>query len=67
MTDPASFNARTIAEFHANHGRVGGGFAEQSRRYSGFARYQSRTEWVIPVFALTPTGEVGASALSTSA
>ncbi|WP_237404969.1 nitroreductase family deazaflavin-dependent oxidoreductase [Actinacidiphila reveromycinica] len=27
MTDAASFNARTIAEFRANSGQVGGGFA----------------------------------------
>jgi deazaflavin-dependent oxidoreductase (nitroreductase family) len=27
MPDPNDFNARNIAEFRANHGRVGGGFA----------------------------------------
>jgi deazaflavin-dependent oxidoreductase (nitroreductase family) len=136
MTDAASINARTIAEFRANHGRVGGGFtgapllllhtvaarsgtprinpmmyladrgrylvfaskagsdrnpdwfhnllahpdarievgdevlavrarvlqaqereaafAEQARRYPGFARYQSKTERIIPVVALVP-------------
>lgn len=138
MTDAASINVRTIAEFRANHGLVGGGFAgapllllhtigarsgtprinpmmylpdsgrylvfaskagsdrnpdwyhnllahpdarievgerslavhaeelhgaerdalyaEQARRYPGFAAYQRRTDRVIPVIALTPTG-----------
>jgi deazaflavin-dependent oxidoreductase (nitroreductase family) len=142
MTDTASINARTIAEFRANHGLVGGGFAgapllllhtigarsgaprtnpmmylpdqgrylvfaskagsdrnpdwyhnllahpearievgddilsvhatvleaderdvafaEQAHRYPGFARYQSKTERIIPVVALTPTDERGA-------
>ncbi|MFJ1748071.1 nitroreductase family deazaflavin-dependent oxidoreductase [Streptomyces sp. NPDC088116] len=32
-------------------------FAEQARRYPGFADYQSRTERVIPVIALNPLGE----------
>jgi deazaflavin-dependent oxidoreductase (nitroreductase family) len=136
MPEANSFNARTIAEFRANHGRVGGGFAgapllllhtvgarsgalrinpmmylpdrgrylvfaskagsdrnpdwyynllaqpdaqievgdeirtvhaavlrgderdtafaEQARRYPGFAGYQRRTERIIPVIALTP-------------
>lgn len=136
MTDAASINERTIAEFRANHGRVGGSFAgapllllhtlgarsgtprinpmmyladrgrylvfaskagsdrnpdwyhnllahpdarievgdetlavhasvlqgeerdeafaEQARRYPGFARYQSGTERIIPVIALAP-------------
>jgi hypothetical protein len=35
-------------------------FAEQARRYPGFARYQSKTERVVPVGALTPTDERGA-------
>lgn len=30
-------------------------FAEQARRYPGFAAYQRRTDRVIPVIALTPT------------
>ncbi|MEU9347679.1 nitroreductase family deazaflavin-dependent oxidoreductase [Streptomyces sp. NPDC048278] len=30
-------------------------FAEQARRYPGFAGYQSKTERIIPVVALTPT------------
>ncbi|MEV7425005.1 MULTISPECIES: nitroreductase family deazaflavin-dependent oxidoreductase [unclassified Streptomyces] len=141
MTAPADFNARTIEEFRANHGQVGGGFAgapllllhtvgarsglprlnpmmymadqgrylvfaskagsdhnpdwyhnllahpgarievgdetrtvravelhgaerdtafaEQARRYPGFAGYQSKTERVIPVVALVPAGEDG--------
>lgn len=141
-TDPASINARTIAEFRAHHGQVGGNFAgapllllhtvgarsgaprinpmmylpdrgrylvfaskagsnrnpdwyhnllahpdthievgdevlsvhasalqgeerdaafaEQARRYPGFARYQSKTERIIPVVALTPTEAPGA-------
>jgi deazaflavin-dependent oxidoreductase (nitroreductase family) len=29
-------------------------FAEQASRYPGFARYQGRTERIIPVTALTP-------------
>lgn len=135
---PADFNARTIAEFRANHGQVGGNFAgapmlllhtvgarsgaprinpmmylpddgrflvfaskggsdrnpdwyhnltahpavrievgdgtlavqavelrgaerderfaEQARRYPGFAGYQRMTERIIPVIALVPTG-----------
>lgn len=139
MADTASINARTIAEFRANRGQVGGGFtgapllllhtvgarsgaprinpmmylpdaerylvfaskagsdrnpdwyhnllahprarievddkiltvqavvlqaderdaafAEQARRYPGFARYQSMTERIIPVIALIPTDE----------
>ncbi|MFK0152010.1 nitroreductase family deazaflavin-dependent oxidoreductase [Streptomyces sp. NPDC090499] len=32
-------------------------FAEQARRYPGFAAYQRRTRRVIPVVALIPTGE----------
>jgi deazaflavin-dependent oxidoreductase (nitroreductase family) len=32
-------------------------FAEQARRYPGFAGYQRRTDRVIPVIALTPTEE----------
>jgi len=31
-------------------------FAEQARRYSAFADYAAKTERVIPVMALTPTG-----------
>ena len=139
MTDAASLNARTIAEFRANHGLVGGGFAgapllllhtvgarsgaprinpmmylpdgrrylvfaskagsdrnpdwyhnllahpdarievgeqtltvrgeelhgaerdeffaEQARRFPGFAAYQRQTNRTIPVIALTPTGD----------
>lgn len=146
MTDSAAINARTIAEFRANHGQVGGGFAgapllllhtvgarsgaprvnpmmylpdqgrylvfaskagsdrnpdwyhnllahpdarievgdeihtvyavvlrgderdaafaEQARRYPGFAGYQSKTERIIPVIALTPTDVPDASAPS---
>jgi len=33
-----------------------GFFAEQARRYPGFAAYQHRTDRIIPVIALTPTG-----------
>ncbi|MER7687261.1 nitroreductase family deazaflavin-dependent oxidoreductase [Streptomyces sp. NPDC097610] len=32
-------------------------FAEQARRYPGFAGYQGKTERVIPVIALIPVGE----------
>jgi deazaflavin-dependent oxidoreductase (nitroreductase family) len=39
-------------------------FAEQARRYPGFAHYQSKTERIIPVIALTPTDERGAPAPS---
>ncbi|WP_354006203.1 nitroreductase/quinone reductase family protein [Streptomyces sp. NBC_00183] len=35
----------------------GTAFAEQARRYPGFAGYQSKTERVIPVIALIPLGE----------
>ena len=138
MTEPGGHNARIIAEFRANHGRVGGNFAgapllllhttgartgtarvnpvmylpddgrylvfatkagaddnpawyhnllahpdttievgdrligvhaaelrgserdekyaEQARRYPGFAGYQEKTARVIPVIALTPVG-----------
>jgi deazaflavin-dependent oxidoreductase (nitroreductase family) len=31
-------------------------YAEQARRYPGFADYQRKTERVIPVIALVPTG-----------
>jgi deazaflavin-dependent oxidoreductase (nitroreductase family) len=31
-------------------------YAEQARRYSGFADYERKTSRVIPVMALTPTG-----------
>jgi len=31
-------------------------FAEQARRYPGFAEYQQKTDRVIPVVALTPAG-----------
>ncbi len=146
MTDAASINARTIAEFRANHGLVGGGFAgapllllhtvgarsgtprinpmmylpdggrylvfaskagsdrnpdwyhnllahpdarievgeqsltvhaeelhgaerdgffaEQARRYPGFAAYQRRTDRIIPVLALTPTSGLATPAAS---
>ncbi|MFJ5222487.1 nitroreductase family deazaflavin-dependent oxidoreductase [Streptomyces sp. NPDC088400] len=37
-------------------------FAEQARRYPGFADYQSKTERVIPVIALIPLGEGAESA-----
>ncbi|MFF7469192.1 nitroreductase/quinone reductase family protein [Streptomyces sp. NPDC008092] len=37
-------------------------FAEQARRYPGFAGYQRKTQRVIPVVALIPTGEGRASA-----
>jgi deazaflavin-dependent oxidoreductase (nitroreductase family) len=148
MSDPNTMNARTIAEFRANHGQVGGGFAgapllllhtvgarsgtprinpmmylpdrgrylvfaskagsdrnpdwyhnllahpdtqvevgdeihtvhavvlqgderdaafaEQARRYPGFAGYQRKTERIIPVIALTPTDVSGSSAPSPS-
>jgi deazaflavin-dependent oxidoreductase (nitroreductase family) len=148
MPDAHSFNARTIAEFRANHGRVGGGFAgapllllhtvgarsgtprinpvmylpdrgrylvfaskagsdrnpdwyhnllahpdarievgdeihtvhtaalqgderdgafaEQASRYPGFAGYQSKTERIIPVVALTPTDVPSAATPSPS-
>jgi len=33
-----------------------GFFAEQARRFPGFAAYQQQTERIIPVIALTPTG-----------
>jgi deazaflavin-dependent oxidoreductase (nitroreductase family) len=36
-------------------------FAEQARRYPGFAGYQSKTERIIPVIALTPTDAPGAT------
>jgi deazaflavin-dependent oxidoreductase (nitroreductase family) len=144
MADPASINVRTIAEFRANRGQVGGGFtgapllllhtvgarsgtprinpmmylpdagrylvfaskagsdrnpdwyhnllihpdarievddeiltvravvlqaderdaafAEQARRYPGFARYQRKTERVIPVISLIPTDEPDSAA-----
>jgi deazaflavin-dependent oxidoreductase (nitroreductase family) len=32
-------------------------FTEQARRYPGFAGYQRKTERVIPVIALIPTGD----------
>ncbi len=35
-------------------------FAEQARRYPSFARYQSKTERIIPVVALTPAEAPGA-------
>lgn len=37
-------------------------FAEQARRYPGFAQYQSMTARIIPVVALTPTGSPGTPA-----
>jgi deazaflavin-dependent oxidoreductase (nitroreductase family) len=37
-------------------------FAEQARRYPGFAGYQSKTERVIPVIALIALGEGAESA-----
>jgi deazaflavin-dependent oxidoreductase (nitroreductase family) len=37
-----------------------GFFAEQARRYPGFAAYQQQTDRIIPVIALTPTGEPAA-------
>ncbi|BBB00342.1 hypothetical protein RVR_7360 [Actinacidiphila reveromycinica] len=37
-------------------------FAEQARRYPGFADYQRRTERIIPVIALTPTTGPGPAA-----
>jgi deazaflavin-dependent oxidoreductase (nitroreductase family) len=40
-------------------------FAEQARRYPGFAAYQRGTERIIPVIALTPTGALTAPADST--
>ncbi|RYJ31992.1 AclJ [Streptomyces sp. L-9-10] len=42
-------------------------FAEQASRYPGFAGYQNKTERIIPVIALTPTGVPGASTPSPSA
>jgi deazaflavin-dependent oxidoreductase (nitroreductase family) len=39
-------------------------FAEQARRYPGFADYQRKTERTIPVVALTPADAPGANALS---
>lgn len=35
-------------------------FAEQARRYPGFADYQRKTERIIPVIALTPVGGAAA-------
>jgi deazaflavin-dependent oxidoreductase (nitroreductase family) len=32
-------------------------FAEQARRYPGFAGYQEKTDRIIPVIALTPLGD----------
>ncbi|MFE3824921.1 nitroreductase family deazaflavin-dependent oxidoreductase [Streptomyces sp. NPDC059092] len=32
-------------------------FAEQARRYPGFAGYQRKTERIIPVIALVPSGD----------
>jgi hypothetical protein len=47
LTNPADeFNERTIAEFRANHGRVGGGFA-------GAPLLLLHTVGAIPVIALT--------------
>ncbi|MFI6340860.1 nitroreductase/quinone reductase family protein [Streptomyces sp. NPDC050535] len=37
-------------------------YAEQARRYPGFAGYQSRTDRLIPVIALIPLGEGADSA-----
>jgi deazaflavin-dependent oxidoreductase (nitroreductase family) len=34
-------------------------FAEQARRYPGFAGYQEKTDRIIPVIALTPLGDTG--------
>jgi hypothetical protein len=42
-------------------------FAEQASRYPGFAGYQSRTERIIPVIALTPIDVPSASTPSPSA
>jgi F420H(2)-dependent quinone reductase len=90
MSDPLDWNAKTIAEFRVNEGRVGGNFegapmvllhhrgrksgreyvtptmylphdtgpdiiyAEQARRYAGFAEYERQTAGVrtIPVLEL---------------
>jgi hypothetical protein len=73
MSEPLDWNAKTIAEFRANQGRVGGNFegapmvlvhhrgrksgreyAEQARRYPGFADYARQTAGVriIPVLEL---------------
>ncbi len=58
MGDPLAWNAKTIAEFSASEGRVGGTFegaplvlAEQARRYPGFAEYARQAAGVrtIPV------------------
>jgi hypothetical protein len=74
MSEPLDWNAKTIAEFRANEGRVGGTFeayavtvrelsgaerdriyAEQARRYPGFAEYERQTAGVrtIPVLELS--------------
>ena len=93
MSDTLDWNAKTIAEFRANEGRVGGNFedapmvlvhhrgrksgqeyvtpmmylphdtepdiiyAEQARRYPGFAEYARQTAGIrtIPVLELTRT------------
>ena len=69
MSDALDWNAQTIAQFRANEGRVGGIFegapmvllhhrdrvyAEQARRYPGFADDERRTAGVrtIPVLEL---------------
>jgi deazaflavin-dependent oxidoreductase (nitroreductase family) len=40
-------------------------YAEQASRYPGFADYQRKTERIIPVIALTPTGDRAARAEGT--
>ena len=59
MSEPLDWNATTIAEFRANQGQVGGVFegiyAEQARRYPGFAEYARQTAGIrtIPVLELS--------------
>ena len=52
ITEPGGYNASIIAEFRASHGQ----YAEQARRYPGFADCERKTARIIPVIALTPVG-----------